>query len=103
MSDEWRPQEEMGAFVLGCLDVVFAFSLALERNGLLDRREIADVLTRVAEQSAAQQGSTTSRAAVAQAMLTAFQTPIPTGQARGLKAHGADARSRLRVIDGGRD
>jgi hypothetical protein len=38
---------EIGAFVTGALDVLFAFSLALECKGLLTRAEIVDALTQV--------------------------------------------------------
>jgi hypothetical protein len=42
---DWVAQDDIGHFVAGCLDVLFGFSLALERKGLLDRSEIVDTLT----------------------------------------------------------
>jgi hypothetical protein len=92
MSD-WVPPDEIGYFVLGCLDVVFAFSLALEKKGLLDRSEIVDALTQVREQSLAQEGRKTSRTAVAEVMLQAFAMPVA----------GEQARARLRVVEGSLD
>jgi hypothetical protein len=86
------PPDEIGHFVLGCLDVVFAFSLALEKKGLLDRAEIVDALTQVKEQSLAQEGRRTARTAVAEIMVQALRLPVA----------GDQARARLRVLDGGR-
>jgi hypothetical protein len=69
---------------------VFAFTLAMERKGLLTRSEVAEALRYVIKDVAAQEG-VTARTVVAELMLQAFDAP----------AAGADARSRLRVIDGG--
>jgi hypothetical protein len=68
--------DDPGHFLLGCLDVVFAFSLALEMKGLLDRSEIVDTLTQVRDQSLAQEGRRTARTAVAEVMLQAFSLPV---------------------------
>lgn len=81
---------QLGEFISGLFDVMFAFSLALERAGLLDRAEIVDMLRHVQEQVTAQQGPS-PRTLIADLMLKAFDVPHV----------GADARSRLRVIDGG--
>jgi hypothetical protein len=93
VSAHWPPRDDPGHFLLGCLDVVFAFSLALEKKGLLDRSEIVDTLTQVRDQSLAQEGRRTARTAVAEVMLQAFAMPVAGDQARG----------RLRVLEGGRD
>jgi hypothetical protein len=82
---------ELGAVVGGMLDVVFAFSLALERKGLLARSEIVDTLSQVQQQIAAQEGPASKRGAVAELMLAAFATPRA----------GEQARARFRVVDGG--
>jgi hypothetical protein len=73
------------------LDVVFAFSLALERKGLLARSEIVDTLTAVKAQVAAQEGPASKRGAVAELMLQAFRLPVA----------GEQVRARFRVVDGG--
>jgi hypothetical protein len=86
---DWVPPDEIGHFVVGCLDVLFAFSLALEKKGLLDRAEIVDALTQVKEQSLAQEGRRTARTAVAEVMLQAFAMPVAGNQ----------ARARLRLVD----
>jgi hypothetical protein len=85
----WNPQAEMGNFVLGCLDVVFAFSLALERRGLLQRAEIVEMLEQVQSQAAAQPGGPTTRTEVARLIREAFDMPVA----------GAQARARLRLVD----
>jgi hypothetical protein len=82
---------EIGAFVTGALDVLFAFSLALECKGLLTRAEIVDALTQVQHQIEAQEGGSTKRTAVASLMLEAFRMPVA----------GDQARARWRVVDGG--
>jgi hypothetical protein len=82
--------DDVGAFLTGMLDVVFGFSLALERKGMLSRAEIVDTLTRVKDQVEAQEGESTKRGAVAELMLQAFAMP----------AAGAQARARLRLVDG---
>jgi hypothetical protein len=82
--------DELGAVVGGMLDVIFAFSLALERKGLLDRREIVDTLTAVKAQVAAQEGPSSKRGAVAELMLQALQLPVA----------GEQARAKFRVIAG---
>jgi hypothetical protein len=81
---------ELGAFAGGMLDVLFAFTLALERKGLLDRAEIVDTLTQVKRQVEAQEGAATKRSAVAELMLQALDMPVA----------GAQARARLRLVDG---
>jgi hypothetical protein len=86
---DWVPPDEIGYFVVGCLDVLFAFSLALEKKGLLDRSEIVDALTQVRDQSLAQEGRRTARTAVAEVMLQAFSLPVA----------GDQARARLRLVD----
>jgi hypothetical protein len=83
------PPDDIGAFLTGMLDVVFAFSLALERKGLLSRGEIVDTLTQVKAQVEAQDGVSSKRGAVAGLMLQAFARPVA----------GAQARSRLRLVD----
>lgn len=69
------PVAELGAVVSGVLDVVFAFALALERAGLLDRAAIVDVLIRIKEQIAAQEGTSSKRGVVADLLLQALQLP----------------------------
>ena len=81
---------ELGSVVSGVLDVVFAFALALERAGLLDRAAIVDVLIRIKEQIAAQEGTSSKRGVVADLLLQALQLP----------AAGEQARARLRVVAG---
>jgi len=81
--------DELGAFAGGMLDVLFAFSLALERKGLLDRSEIVDVLRQVKDQVAAQEGTSIKRGAVAELMLQALDTPVA----------GTQARARLRIVE----
>ena len=83
---------DLGAFASGMLDVVFAFSVVLERKGLLSRSEIADTLRQVKAQVEAQEGVGTKRAAVAELMLQAFDMPVA----------GDQARARLQVVEGGR-
>jgi len=84
--------EQLGAFAAGMLDVVFAFSIALERKGLLDRREIVDTLRTAREQiSEQEQGRQTARSGVVDLMLAAFKLPVAGGQ----------VRERWKVIDGG--
>jgi hypothetical protein len=83
---------DLGAFAGGMLDVLFAFSLALERKGLLTRAEIADTLRQVKSQVEAQEGAGTKRAAVAELMLQAFDMPVA----------GDQARARLEVVEGGK-
>lgn len=82
VSENWRPRDDAGHFLLGALDVVFAFSLALEKKGLLDRSEIVDALTKVQEQILAQEGRKTSRTAVVEVMLQAFALAVADDQAR---------------------
>jgi hypothetical protein len=82
---------DLGAFASGMLDVLFAFSLALERKGLLDRAEIVEILRQVTAQVEAQEGTPTKRGAVAELMLQAFDMPVA----------GEQARARLRLVDGG--
>jgi hypothetical protein len=86
-----RRQDDLGPVITGALDVLLAFSIALERRGLLTRAEIADTLRTVKDQVEAQEGGRTRRSAVAEWMLPVFDAPIA----------GADARSRFQVIDGG--
>jgi hypothetical protein len=87
-----RRQDDLGPIITGVLDVLLAFSIALERRGLLTRAEIADTLRTVKDQVEAQEGDRpTRRTAVADWLLPVFDAPIA----------GADARSRLHVIDGG--
>jgi hypothetical protein len=81
---------ELGALISGLLDVVFAFSLALEQKGLLDRSGIVATLARVQQQLQAQEGPTSRRSAVAELMLQAFRLPVA----------GEQARARFRVIAG---
>ena len=83
------PAVDLGAFAGGMLDVLFAFTIALERKGLLDRAELVDVLRQVKDQVAAQEGTSTKRGAVAELMLQAFDMPVA----------GDQARSRLRLVD----
>jgi hypothetical protein len=69
-------------FVLGALDVVFAFSLALERRGLLSRGEIVEALAQVEQQQLDQEGGPTARTAVCATMRQAFAMPVAGEQAR---------------------
>jgi hypothetical protein len=69
-------------FVLGALDVVFAFSLALERRGLLSRAEIVTALEQVEQQQLAQQGRPTMRTEVCAIMRQAFEMPVAGAQVR---------------------
>ena len=80
---------ELGAFASGMLDVLFAFTIALERKGLLDRAAIVDTLRQVKDQVEAQEGAATQRSTVAQLMLRALDMPVA----------GAQARARLRLVD----
>ena len=80
---------ELGAFASGMLDVLFAFTIALERKGLLDRAGIVDTLRQVKDQVEAQEGAATQRSAVAELMLQALDMPVA----------GAQARARLRLVD----
>jgi hypothetical protein len=84
------PGSEIGAVIGGVLDVIFAFAITLERAGLLDRSAIADTLTKVKEQTAAQKGPSSARGTVAELMLQALKLPVA----------GEQARTRLRVIAG---
>jgi hypothetical protein len=77
---------DLGAVVSGIFDVIFAFTIALERKRVLERGEIVDVLKQVAAQEAAP----TARAALADLMLKAFDTPVA----------GDQARARLRLVLG---
>jgi hypothetical protein len=81
------PADQLGAFLSGMLDVVFAFSIALERSGLLARAEIVDVLREVQALIAAEGGDSTARNAVVELMLLAFDRP----------AAGASMRDRWQV------
>lgn len=81
----------LGKVTNGVFDVVFALALALEAKGLLPRSEIADLLAGVIRGATVQEGGHTVRVEIAELMLQALSTPIA----------GADARSRLKVIDGG--
>jgi hypothetical protein len=84
--------DDLGLVVNGVFDVVFAFARALEQRGLLDRREIAGLLTEAKAQIEAQQGPSV-RTILCDLMIQAFAMPQV----------GEDARSRLRVLDGGTD
>jgi hypothetical protein len=84
---------QLGAFASGMCDVLFAFAVVLERRGLLSRADIADTLTEVQAQIAAQEGSQPGRGVVVELMRQAFALPIA----------GDQARARLRVIEGARD
>jgi cell division protein FtsB len=84
--------EDLSAFLSGFLDVLFAFSIVLERRGVLTREEIAAALGEVQRQIAEQEGrQEPARAKVADLMRQAFSLPLA----------GAQARARLRLIDGG--
>jgi hypothetical protein len=84
--------EDLSAFLSGFLDVLFAFSIVLERRGVLTRQEIADALGEVQEQIEEQEGQPDPvRAKVAQLMRQAFDLPFA----------GDQARARLRLVDGG--
>ena len=85
--------EEVRSYLLGALDVLFAFSLALEKRGLLQRAEIVDMLDQVQHQAAAQEGGSTPRIVVAQLMREAFGLPVA----------GEQVRAGFRVLDGGRE
>lgn len=82
--------EDLAAFASGMLDVLFAFSLALERKGLLLRSEVVELLDQVQEQVDEREGCPTPRRAVATLMLQAFALPL------------AGDRSGFQVIVGGK-
>ncbi|HEY3909263.1 MAG TPA: hypothetical protein VGM07_05170 [Stellaceae bacterium] len=85
--------DQIVPFICGALDVVFAFSIALERRGLLTRAEIVETLRAAQVQIEAQDGpQPTARAGVVDLMLKAFDMPVD----------GEQARSRFTVIDGGK-
>jgi hypothetical protein len=83
--------DQLGAFACGMMDVIFAFSIVLERHGLLQRAEIADVLAEVQQQAQKQDGQPTARTLVATLMRQSFGLPVA----------GEQARARFKVIDGG--
>ena len=85
------PDDQIGAFASGMLDVLFAFAIVLERRGLLARSEIAAALAVVQKQAEEQEGKRTARTLVAELMRKAFDLPFA----------GEQARARLTVIDGG--
>ena len=84
-------EQDVGPLITGVFDVLFAFAVAIERKGLLERREIAATLRTVKEQVEAQQGGPTKRSTLAEWLLPAFEAP----------AAGEQARLRFSVIDGG--
>ncbi len=83
--------DQLGAFVSGALDVIFAFSIALERKGLLERRELVNVLQAVQAQIGEQEQDQPGRKLVVDVMLQAFALPVA----------GDQVRARWQVIDGG--
>lgn len=85
--------DEVRSYLLGALDVLFAFSLALERRGLLQRAEIVEMLDHVQHQAAEQEGRSTARTVVAVLMRDAFNLPVA----------GEQARASFRLLDGGRE
>ncbi len=92
MSGATFDAEQLGQVLNGMLDVMFGFAIALERKGLLPRCEIVEVLGQVIRQATEQEGAPTKRTAIVELMLQALHRPIA----------GADARSRLQVLDGGK-
>ncbi len=80
---------DLGAFASGMLDVIFAFSIVLERKGLMDRAEIVDTLRQVQAQTT--RDGPAARSTVVDLMLQAFNIPVA----------GEQARARLTVIAGG--
>ena len=87
------PGDEIGPFLAGIVDLVFAFAISLERNGLLPRAEIVRVLDEVEAQQVQQEGRSTARGAVVHLLRDAFAMPVA----------GAQVRAGFRVLDGGRD
>jgi hypothetical protein len=92
LNHETIRSDQLGAFLSGMLDVIFGFTIVLERRGLLTRAEIAAALREMRAQIEAQEGPDTARNAVVDLMLTAFDLPIA----------GVDARSRFQLIAGGK-
>lgn len=90
MTEGQFKSDELGEIINGILDVLLAFSLALEARGVLSRAEIAAMLGAIRQQAEAQQGPS-KRTLIAELMQAVFD--LPQG--------GADARSRLRLVDGG--
>jgi hypothetical protein len=74
----------------GMLDVLFAFARCLELKGALTRGEIADLLETARGDIERQEGGASARTFVVDRMIEAFRMPVA----------GADARSRLRIVDG---
>jgi hypothetical protein len=91
LNHETIRSDQIGSFLSGILDVLFGFSIVLERRGLLTRAEIAAALREMQAQIEAQEGGLDSaRKVVVDLMLKAFELPIAV-----------DMRARLQVIDGG--
>jgi hypothetical protein len=83
---------ETRSYLLGALDVLFAFSLALEKRGLLWRAEIVEMLDQVEAQQVQQEGGSTARGAVVHLLRQAFAMPVA----------GEQVRAGFRLVDGGR-
>jgi hypothetical protein len=87
------PNEQLPQVLNGMLDVLFAFSIALERKGLLSRGEIVAVLEAVKAQTTEWTGGTTpARALIADLMIQAFEIPVA----------GEQVRQSWQVVDGGK-
>jgi hypothetical protein len=84
--------EEVRSYLLGALDVLFAFSLALEKRGVLQRAEIVEMLDQVEVQQVQQEGGSTARGAVVHLLRQAFAMPVA----------GDQVRAGFRVLPGGR-
>lgn len=92
MNDAHITSDELGAFVSGALDVIFALTIVLERRGLLTRAEIVDTLAEVQDQIAGQDGpQRLARGTVVELMRKAFNLPMA----------GDQVRARWEVINGG--
>ena len=86
------PGDDIGPFMVGVVDIVFALALALEAKGLLARTEIVALLDDIEAQQLAQEGRSTARGAVVHLLRHAFAMPTAGEQVRAL----------FRVIAGGR-
>jgi hypothetical protein len=86
------PHDEIGPFMAGVADVIFGFAVALERNGLLRRSDIAGLLEEIEAQQVQQEGRSTTRGAVVHLLRQAFELPVA----------GQQVRAAFRVLDGGR-
>lgn len=81
--------------ISGMADCIFAFGQLLANKGLLDRSELAAAFSEAVKSGTAQQegfgGNVESRILMASILAGVFSAPLA----------GEQARSRLRVVDGG--